>query len=294
MSSKVVRAAGGLVFRRTAKGNLKVLVAHRPRYDDWSFPKGKTDKGETPEQTAVREVREETGLNCRIVAPLGPTRYRIPGAIKEVNWYAMRPLPDSKRFRKNDEVDALKWLSRKSAKKTLDYERDQELLGSADLKRIAQTGTLHLLRHAAAGDRTKWTGDDRERPLTKKGRKQAAVLTRGFASLEIERIVTSPFARCVETVTPLAEAIGAEVELSDALAEGPDIDAAYDLIDSLVGNNAVICSHGDVIPATINRMMWAGLSLESRFYCSKGSSWAIDVEGGKFMTGTYSPPPQFA
>lgn len=291
MSSKVVKAAGGLVFRRTAKGNLKVLVAHRPRYDDWSFPKGKSDKGESPEETAVREVWEETGLNCRIVAPLGPTRYRISGGIKEVNWFAMRPLPDSKKFKKNDEVDTIKWVSRKTAKKTLNYERDQELLGSADLKRIAQTGTLHLLRHAAAGERSKWEGDDRARPLIKKGRKQAAGLATYFTGLEIERIVSSPFARCVETVAPLADAIGAEVELSDALAEGPDIDAAYDLIDSLVGHNAVICSHGDVIPATINRMMWAGLSLESRFYCSKASSWAIEVDGGKFMTGTYAPPP---
>ena len=291
MSSKVVRAAGGLVFRRTAKGNLKVLIAHRPRYDDWSFPKGKSDKGETPEETAVREVREETGLNCRVVAPLGPTRYRISGAIKEVNWFAMRPLPDSKKFKKNDEVDSIKWVSRKTAKKTLDYERDQELLGGADLKRIAQTGTLHLLRHASAGERSKWEGDDRARPLTKKGRKQAAQLAEYYSGLEIERIVTSPLARCVETVAPLAEIIGAEVEHSDALAEGPDIDAAYDLIDSLVGHNAVICSHGDVIPAMINRMMWAGLSLESRFYCSKASSWAIEVEGGKFITGTYTPPP---
>ncbi|MGH8914753.1 MAG: NUDIX hydrolase, partial [Acidimicrobiia bacterium] len=90
--TRLVRAAGGVVFRRTAKGNLRVLVAHRPRYDDWSLPKGKADAGEPPEVTAVREVLEETGYHCRIVTPLGTTRYRIQGGVKEVDWYAMRPL----------------------------------------------------------------------------------------------------------------------------------------------------------------------------------------------------------
>jgi 8-oxo-dGTP diphosphatase len=107
----------------------------------------------------------------------------------------------------------------------------------------------------------------------------------------IERIYTSPYTRCVQTVEPLAEAIGAKVVEHDALAEGPDIDGAYGLCDELVGYNAVLCTHGDVIPAVINRMMWAGLTLESRFYCSKGSIWEIDLEGGRFTTARYVPPP---
>ena len=95
----------------------------------------------------------------------------------------------------------------------------------------------------------------------------------------------------MQTVKPLAKAIGAKIEKSDALAEGPDIDATYDLVDSLVGHNAVLCTHGDVIPATINRLMWAGLAIDSRFYCAKGSIWEIEVEGGRFTIGTYVPPP---
>ncbi len=289
---RVIRAAGGLIFKVSPKGNIKVLLAHRPSYDDWSFPKGKAEKGETPEEAAIREVLEETGLHCRIVAPLGATRYRIRGGEKEVRWFAMRPLPDSPGFKKNKEVDSIKWVSRKEAKETLEYENDKRLLADSDLRKVSQTGTISLLRHGAAGDRSKWEGDDHKRPLTKKGRKQAKALARRLQGQGIDRIVTSPLQRCVETVEPIANATGAKIELSDALAEGPDIDAAYELVDSLVGYNALLCSHGDVIPATINRLMWLGMSLDSRFYCSKGSIWEIEVERGRFTTGRYIKPPK--
>jgi 8-oxo-dGTP diphosphatase len=290
--TRLVRAAGGVVFRRNSKGNLRVLVAHRPGYEDWSFPKGKASKKETPEETAVREVLEETGYHGRIVAPIGTTRYRIANGVKEVRWFAMRPLPDSPGFKKNREIDKVKWLSRKKARAILDYDNDRDLLDDSDLKRLSQTGTLHLLRHATAGERDQWNGEDRSRPLIKKGLRQTAALTEALATRNIERIVTSPYTRCIQSVQPLAEATGAELEVSEALAEGPNVDAAYELVDSLIGQNSVLCSHGDVIPAVINRMMWAGLSLESRFYCSKGSIWEIEVLGGRFSTGHYIPPPK--
>ena len=289
--TRVVRAAGGLIFRRSPKGNIKILIAHRPAYDDWSLPKGKADRGETPQETAVREVLEETGYHCRIVAPVGTTRHRIRNGVKEVNWYAMRALPDSPGFKKNKEIDAIQWVSRKKAREILDYDNDRGLIGGADLRNLSQTGTIHLLRHAAAGNRDKWDGTDAERPLTKKGRKQADAIGERLVTAGIERVVTSPSLRCVQTAKPLAKAIGAKVEVHDALLEGPDIDAAYNLIDSLVGYNSVLVSHGDVIPAVINRLMWAGLSLDSRFYCSKGSVWEVNVENGKFTTGHYVPPP---
>lgn len=269
-----------------------MLVAHRPRYDDWSLPKGKADKGETPEETAVREVLEETGYHCRVVAPLGLNRYRINGGVKEVTWFAMRPLPGSPGFKPNSEVDEIQWLSRKKARDVLHYDNDRSLVSESPFKQLSQTGTLHLYRHASAGDRTKWKGNDTERPLTKKGRRQAEAFAEAMADRGIERIISSPYKRCVQSVEPLAAAVGAKIETDEALAEGPDIDAAYQLVDSLVGYNSVLCSHGDVIPAVINRMMWAGLTLESRFYCSKGSNWEVDVDGGRFTTARYTPPPK--
>jgi broad specificity phosphatase PhoE/8-oxo-dGTP pyrophosphatase MutT (NUDIX family) len=289
--TRTVRAAGGVILRKTDKGNLKVLVAHRPQYDDWSFPKGKADKGESPAETAVREILEETGLRCRIVAPLTTTRYRVGSGMKEVDWFAMRPLPDSPGFKKNNEVDKVKWVGRKAARKLLDYDYDRGLITDFDLKKIAETGTFHLLRHAAAGNRDNFNSDDRERPLTKKGKAQANSIAESLGEREIERIITSPYKRCVQTVEPLAKMIGATIKISDALAEGPDIDAAYDLIHSLAGANAVLCSHGDVIPAVMNRLMWLGLTLQSRFYCSKGSIWEVDIEDGRYTEGRYVPPP---
>jgi 8-oxo-dGTP diphosphatase len=280
-----------VVFRRTKRGNLRILVVHRPGYDDWTLPKGKPDAGETSEVTAVREVLEETGHRCRIVAPLGTTRYRVSGGVKEVEWFAMRSLPDSPGFMHNDEVDRIKWLSRSDTIDILSYEHDRELVAGTDLKRLSQTGTLRLLRHATAGDRSKWTGHDPDRALTKKGRRQANAIAESLRDVGVERILTSPYDRCVQTVEPLAAITKAKIEVHDALAEEPDLDAAYSLIDGLVGSNAVICSHGDVIPALINRMMWAGLSLSSRFFCSKGSIWEVEVDGGKFTTGHYVPPP---
>jgi broad specificity phosphatase PhoE/8-oxo-dGTP pyrophosphatase MutT (NUDIX family) len=290
--TRVIQAAGGLVFRRSTKGKLKVLLAHRPSYDDWGLPKGKADKGESPEETAIREVLEETGFHCRIVAPVGVTRYRINNGVKEVTWFAMRPLPDSPGFKKNKEVDEVRWVTRKQAAALCDYENDRQLIADSDLKKLSQTGTLFLLRHAAAGDRSTWEGIDAIRPLTKKGRHQSAAIAASLQHAGIEKIYTSPHTRCVQTVEPLADAIGAKVVEHDALAEGPDIDAAYGLADEMVGYNAVLCSHGDVIPAVINRMMWAGLTLESRFYCSKASIWEVDLEGGRFTTARYIPPPK--
>ncbi len=289
--TRLIRAAGGVVFRKTAKGNLRVLVAHRPQYDDWSLPKGKADPGETPEATALREVLEETGYHCRVVTSLGETRYRVSGGIKEVAWFAMKPLPDSPGFKQNSETDAIKWLSRRNATSLLSYDHERDLVQETDLKKLAQTGTLRLLRHTTAGDRSKWKGSDVKRPLTKKGRRQAEAIARTLEHAGIERVVSSPFDRCLQTAGPIALATGAELEVSSALAEEGDLDAAYALIDGLVGTNSVICSHGDVIPALINRMMWAGLSLSSRFYCSKGSIWEVAVDGGKFTTGRYVPPP---
>jgi 8-oxo-dGTP diphosphatase len=290
--TRLIRAAGGVVFRKTEKGNLRVLVAHRPAYDDWSLPKGKADGEESAEETAVREVLEETGYHCRIVANVGTTRYRVPGGVKEVEWFAMRPLPGSPGFTRNSEIDRLKWLSRRKAFELLSYEHDRDLLAGADLKRLSQTGTLRLLRHATAGDRAKWIGPDERRALTKKGRLQAETIAESLRDAGIERVLSSPYDRCIESVEPLGKLVGAPVEISPVLAEEADIDAAYLLIDDLVGANAVICSHGDIIPALINRMMWAGLSLTSRFYCSKGSIWEVEVEGGKFTSGHYHPPPE--
>ncbi len=270
---------------------MRVLLAHRSAYDDWSFPKGKADQGETPEETAIREVMEETGYHCHIVTPLGSTRYPISNGVKEVHWFAMRPLPDSPGFTKNAEVDAIRWLSPRKTWDALQYESDRALLKKADLAGLSLTGTIWLLRHAEAGSRAAWNGKDSLRPLTKKGKRQTATIRDDLADSGVERVMSSPYLRCIQTVEPLAATIGADLEVSDALAEGSDGDMAFALLESLIGTNVVLSTHGDVLTTLLSRMRSEGLKLKGKPNTSKASIWRIEVENGRFTRGRYSPPP---
>ncbi len=135
-SHPTVRAAGGIVLRSSGSGEWEVLLVHRPRYDDWSLPKGKADAGESDEQTALREVEEETGLRCTLGAPAGRTRYRdSKGRDKVVHYWLMAPMSDEAAadgmFVANDEVDAVHWCSIEEATERLSYAHDRKLLAKA-------------------------------------------------------------------------------------------------------------------------------------------------------------------
>jgi 8-oxo-dGTP diphosphatase len=130
-----VRAAGGLVTRRGADGVPEVLLVHRPAYDDWTFPKGKADAGETDEECALREVEEETGFRCELEVELGRTTYVDPkGRPKIVRYFAMRPLDGA--FAPHREIDEIEWLPVSKAATRLTYERDRELLTALDTGRV--------------------------------------------------------------------------------------------------------------------------------------------------------------
>jgi 8-oxo-dGTP diphosphatase len=134
-----VRAAGGIVHRRSADGEPEVLLIHRPRYDDWSLPKGKADRGERDEETALREVEEETGLRCVLGPPAGRTRYRdSKGRDKVVHYWLMEPPgdgSDAHGFVPNDEVDRLQWFTMGEAAERLSYAHDRTLLQEAEVPR---------------------------------------------------------------------------------------------------------------------------------------------------------------
>jgi 8-oxo-dGTP pyrophosphatase MutT (NUDIX family) len=124
----VVRAAGGVVTRERDDGTTEVLVVHRPRYDDWSFPKGKNDPGERDEDAARREVEEETGYRCRLVEELGVRRYEDRrGRPKQVRYWRMEVV-DHDPFVPNHEVDELRWLPADEAATLLSYDGDRRLL----------------------------------------------------------------------------------------------------------------------------------------------------------------------
>jgi 8-oxo-dGTP diphosphatase len=126
-----VRAAGGLVYRTIPDGTVEVLLVHRPRYDDWSLPKGKAEPGESDEDCARREVFEETGVRVELEEPIATVRYHDrKGRPKVVHYWRMRPLAGSDRFLPNDEVDEIRWCSPGDAVGLLSYDHDRDLVSA--------------------------------------------------------------------------------------------------------------------------------------------------------------------
>lgn len=271
--------------------DFEILVVHRPRYNDWSLPKGKDEPGEDPEEAAIREVLEETGQPTRVIAPLGESAYRTTSGDKVVRWFAMRAT-GPQTFAPNAEVDLISWLNPVAASSLLTYQRDREIVDSVDGRALLGTGTLFLLRHGAAGDRGSWEGDDRDRPLTAKGDAQAKAIVDRLRYRGVEAIFTSPYVRCLQTVQPLAEELGLSVQVEDLLAEGEGGKKVREFVKSLIGRNAVLSSHGDVIPALLDWMIKRGMTLNSTFDCKKGSLWEVDVRSGEFHKAVYVPPPE--
>ena len=293
MSELPILAAGGLVIRLDEDGILRILVVHRPQYDDWSLPKGKSDPGEIPEITAAREVQEETGVLADVIAPLAEVGYSVPdGRRKVVRYFAMR-VQEEQEFIPNDEVDDIRWLTPDEAKEVLSYDHDRALIAN-DLTHLLSVGTVWLVRHAAAGDRSAWQEDDRTRPLTKRGQRQAEAISSMLAPYGVDAVFSSPFIRCRQTVEPLAESAGLQVTDFDRLAEGARDKETLEWILTMGGKQVVACSHGDVIPGVIRRLDAMGVPLYSPngvFDAKKGSIWTLALEANRVVSATYTPPP---
>lgn len=145
---------------------------------------------------------------------------------------------------------------------------------------------LYLVRHAKAGSRERWQGDDRLRPLSKSGRRQAEALVELFDGRKVERVVSSPYLRCVETVQPLAADRLLPIEEADALAEGAPLDEVLAFVAELDGVSAVLCSHGDVIPALVEHLVQRGMLIDGEPNWRKGSTWVIERRADDLLHGS--------
>ena len=285
--SQPVRVAGGIVLRGDGPDRSVALV-HRPRYDDWSFPKGKLDDGEDEAMAALREVEEETGLRCRLGPSVGAVTYRDRrGRAKVVRYFRMDA--DGGRFTPNHEVDDLRWVPIEDAVRLLSYAHDRSLL--RQVLAGLPASALYVVRHAKAGIRAAWSGPDEERPLTRRGRKQARRLVERFQGLEIRRILSSPFLRCVQTVEPLGEARGLAVEAIPELREGARVEELLGALASLDEGPTVVCGHGTEIRSMIDRLEAGGATIEGARGIAKGSVWVLDREGERIVAAQYLPAP---
>jgi 8-oxo-dGTP diphosphatase len=260
---RLTTAAGGVVWRPRAglDSRVEILLVHRPRYDDWTFPKGKPEAGEDLVVTAVREVAEETGLRVRLGHPLPDTTYRAVAGPKRVSYWCVRPLGSPSAFEPNDEVDELRWGEPDDARPLLTYDHDVRLLEAFRALRDAnghRTRTLVVLRHAEArpGD----AGDDLARPLTDRGAERAGDLVALLGAYGVRRVVSSPATRCVRTVDPYGSATGALLEVDDRLLETARPSEVRRSIAALLEQKkpTVLCTHRPTMP-----MVFEVLGLET-------------------------------
>ena len=149
---------------------------------------------------------------------------------------------------------------------------------------------VYVVRHAKAGSRSAWSGPDQLRPLSKAGRRQAVGLADRLAGEAINRIVTSPYVRCHQTVEPLGTRLAVPVEPSDLLVEGTLLPEALRLVEKVADQPTVLCTHGDVILELLEHLARVGVSVaEARL--EKGSTWVLGTEAGEVTSARYLPPP---
>jgi len=260
----VIPAAGALPWRRR-RGELQVALVHRPRYDDWSWAKGKLEPGEEWAAAAVREVFEETGFHVRLGRPLPSSRFPVLGhagqpATKEVRYWAAEVVGGDGSL--VNEIDQVTWLDAAAATARLSYTRDNDQLRAlvrADRDGTLTTWPLVIVRHARARSRSSWSDADPLRPLDSRGRARAQALVPILAAYGVTRVLTSPSVRCVDTVLPYAVAAGQKAHLKSGLseegfAEQPDR-AVYHLTRLLDrGNATVVSSHGTVLPVLLEKL----------------------------------------
>jgi 8-oxo-(d)GTP phosphatase len=255
-----VVAAGGLPWRVT-RGALEVLLIHRPRYDDWSWPKGKLDDGETVPECGAREIFEEIGLTASLGIPLPSIHYRVASGLKVVHYWAVNA-QNAKVKQDGKEVDSLLWCSPERAAELLSNPSDRaplEALVAAFEDDALDTWPLVIVRHAKAKPRASWTKGEGDRTLAASGLRQAQAVRRLLAVWGPERIVSSPWKRCISTIAPYVKATKAKVKLVDALTEhsherkpqktAAAIEAVFDK-----GVAAAVCVHRPTLPTILEQV----------------------------------------
>lgn len=266
-----VVAAGALVWR-IRDDQLQVLAVHRPRYNDWSWPKGKSRRGETLPECAVREVYEETGKQVMLGQALPSLTYLLPnGQEKKVRYWAAQTMKKSDptliarpRYRKASakEIDGSRWFTIDEARENITMEADLKVLdvlvAAHDAGRLV-TRAFILARHARARRRSGWHHDDLARPLTVGGARRAHQLIRLFAAFGVRYVHSSPATRCLMTVQPYAVTIGKKITTHEPLTETAHDERPADTAEAFMElfakeGNRVVCTHRPTMPTLLTML----------------------------------------
>ncbi len=291
--SRVVYAAGAVLWRPgngdTGNHDIEIAVIHRPRYDDWSLPKGKVDPGETAPRAAVREVREETGQHAILGRRLDLVSYPIDQGVKKVFYWAARSIGGE--FVPGNEVDGLVWLPIAEAMQKLDYTQDRKVLRHFN-KKPADTQTLLVVRHGTAGRKSRFSGDDAKRPLDKRGRAQAEALVPQLLAFGASQVHAADRVRCHQTVEPLAEDLDVPVHNEPTLTEEAYAKNAkrgrHRILDIAEEQGTpVVCTQGKVIPDLIAWWCERDGVRPDKSRNHKGSTWVLSLSDGRLVAADH-------
>lgn len=286
-----VRAAGGVVWRPAGDG-VEICLVHRPRYDDWTLPKGKLEPGEHPLAAAVREVGEEADLRGIPQVRLPSVSYTMrDGLPKTVDYWSMRGF-EGAGTAVTGEVDGLCWLPVDAAGRQVTYDHDVRVLDDfAALPPV--TAVLTLVRHAHAGKRGTWPGSDEARPLDATGIGQARGLAPLQALTEPRRLLSASSRRCLQTLDPLAKLLDLPIEIDSSFDEPvPGQNAVENTLAAAArltelaaaGVPAAVCSQGKVIPGAL--ALLAGDESPEHYATPKGAGWLLAFNGARLVAAS--------
>lgn len=291
--SRIVYAAGAVLWKERsadpAKPELEVAVIHRPRYNDWSLPKGKVDPGETAPVAAVREVLEETGHHAILGRRLDMVSYPIDQGVKKVYFWAARSTGGE--FAPGKEVDDLVWLPVADAMEKLDYAQDRKVLRRF-IKHPANTQTVLVVRHGTAGRKSRFSGDDTKRPLDKRGRAQAEALVPQLMAFGPTDVHAADRLRCHQTVEPLAEELGVSIHNEPTLTEesyAKNTKRGRHRVLHIADreDTPVICTQGKVIPDLIAWWCERDGVQPDKSRNHKGSTWVLSLSAGRLVAADH-------
>jgi 8-oxo-(d)GTP phosphatase len=280
--SRELTAAGGVVWRGRP-GAVEIAVIHRARYDDWSLPKGKVKSRESLLNGAVREVAEELAARVAVSRRIGSGRYLVGGVRKTVTYWVMRWLDDD--GERDLEVDDVVWLAPNEARRRLTYDLDRAVVSDFAAIPVPEAVVV-LVRHAKAGKRSEWRGDDARRPPDVTGEQQAARLVGLLSYFAPTRVVSANRTRCEQTVEPLARALKLPVETDPTFADEnlrPRATANALLALAKPGSVTVVCSQGVTIPTLISELVPDDRVTDTR----KATAWVLTIVDGDVVTADY-------